>query len=112
MRGRLVRGPPRARSESSSSARSATPTTRRRRPARCARRSTRRSPLAQRGKRQKRKRQQREHRSGAVYAERRAAQTEPSTAAGRAEREPLEPGERPLPVTIGAIVAVALVVVQ
>ncbi len=40
------------------------------------------------------------------------SRTERKNAEVRAELEPLAEGERPLPVTIGAIVAVALVVVQ
>ena len=40
------------------------------------------------------------------------SRTERKNAAARAELEPLGEGERPLPVTIGAIVAVVLVVVQ
>ena len=40
------------------------------------------------------------------------SRTELKNAAARAELEPLAKGERPLPVTIGAIAAVVLVVVQ
>jgi len=40
------------------------------------------------------------------------SRTEAKNAAARAELEPLREGERPLPVTIGAIVALTLVVVQ
>jgi hypothetical protein len=40
------------------------------------------------------------------------SRTEAKNAAARAELEPLQEGERPLPVTIGAIVALVLVVVQ
>ena len=40
------------------------------------------------------------------------SRTERKNAAARADLTPLEEGERPLPVTIGAIVAVVLVVVQ
>ena len=61
--------------------------------------------MAQRGRKKKKAR-----RSGTAIAEQRAAKTEAKNAAVRAQLEPLEPGERPLPVTIGAIVAGLLVV--
>ncbi len=51
-------------------------------------------------------------RSGASIAEERAAKTEAKHAAVRATLEPLAPGERPTPVTIGAIVATVLAAVQ
>jgi cation transport ATPase len=63
--------------------------------------------LAQRKRKKKKAR-----RSGAAFAEARAAKTEAKNAAVRAQLEPLDPDERPLPVTIGAIVAVVLVAVQ
>jgi hypothetical protein len=59
--------------------------------------------LAQGGKRKKRRKRP----MAEGYA-----RAEAKNAAVRAELEPLEPGERPTPVTIGAIVAVALVVIQ
>jgi hypothetical protein len=65
--------------------------------------------LAQRARKKKKKKARR---SGTAIADQRAAKTEAKNAAVRAELEPLEPGERPLPVTIGAIVAVVLVVIQ
>jgi hypothetical protein len=61
---------------------------------------------------QRKKKKRRARRSGAAFAEQRAAKTEAKNAAVRAELEPLGPGERPTPVTIGAIVALVLVVVQ
>ena len=64
--------------------------------------------MAQRAKKKKRK----ARRSGVAIAEQRAAKAEARNAAVREQLEPLEPGERPLPVTIGAIVAIVLVVVQ
>jgi hypothetical protein len=64
--------------------------------------------LAQRARKKKKK----ARRSGTAIAEQRAAKTEARNAAVRATLEPLEPGERPTPVTIGAVVAVVLVVVQ
>ena len=67
--------------------------------------------MAQR-KRKKKQRRAPQRRSGAAIAEQRAAKTEAKNAAVRATLEPLEPGERPTPVTIGAIVAVVLVAVQ
>lgn len=51
-------------------------------------------------------------RSGTAIAEQRAAKTEAKNAAVRAQLDPLPEGERPTPVTIGAIVALVLVVVQ
>jgi hypothetical protein len=63
--------------------------------------------LAQRGSR-KRKRKQRP----APSAQPGVSRTEARNIAAREALEPLAPGERPLPVTIGAVVAVALVVVQ
>jgi hypothetical protein len=50
--------------------------------------------------------------AGAQPREPRASRSEAKNAAVRATLEPLEPGERPRPVTIGAIVALALVLVQ
>jgi len=61
---------------------------------------------------QRKKKRKKAKRSGAAFAEARAAKTEAKNAAVRAQLEPLEAGERPLPVTIGAIVALVLVVVQ
>ena len=66
--------------------------------------------MAQRKKKKRRAPAQR--RSGVAIAEQRAAKAEAKNAAVRATLEPLEPGERPTPVTIGAIVALVLVVVQ
>jgi anti-sigma factor RsiW len=67
--------------------------------------------LAQAGKRKRKQRHERG--SGAAGAMARGyAKAEAKNAAVRAQLEPLAPGERPLPVTIGAIVAVALVVIQ
>ena len=69
--------------------------------------------MAQRGRKKKKSRKApAQRRSGTAIAEQRAAKTEARNAAVRAELEPLEPGERPTPVTIGAIVAVVLVIVQ
>jgi hypothetical protein len=65
--------------------------------------------LAQRGRA---KRKRRPAATAAEPREPRASRTEAKNAAVRATLEPLEPGERPRPVTIGAIVAIALVVVQ
>jgi hypothetical protein len=67
--------------------------------------------LAQGGKR-KRKQRQRGASGAAGSMARGYEKAEAKNAAVRAELEPLAPGERPLPVTIGAIVAVALVVIQ
>lgn len=67
--------------------------------------------MAQRRKKKKQRRAP-QRRSGTAIAEQRAAKTEAKNAAVRATLEPLEPGERPTPVTIGAIVAVVLVAVQ
>jgi hypothetical protein len=67
--------------------------------------------LAQAGKRKRKQRQPREATASNPMA-RGYARAEAKNAAVRAELEPLAPGERPLPVTIGAIVAVALVVIQ
>src|SRR4051794_30933302 len=97
---------PQAQSASSWCAPSATPPipAPRRRP--CARRSTRRPRVAQRAKRQKRKRKQRAARpSGGEamatgYSRARAKDDE-----ARAALVPLEPGERPTAVTVGAVVA-------
>jgi hypothetical protein len=50
--------------------------------------------------------------SGAAMAEERRAKTEAKNAAVRATLQPLEPGERPKPVTIGAIVATVLAAIQ
>ena len=65
--------------------------------------------MAQRARKKKKKKARR---SGTAIAEQRSAKTEAKNAAVRATLEPLEPGERPVPVTIGAILAVVLVVVQ
>jgi hypothetical protein len=64
--------------------------------------------LAQPAKKKKHK----ARRSGVAVAEKRAAKTEARNAAVRERLEPLAPGERPRPVTIGAIVAIVLVAVQ
>ena len=56
--------------------------------------------------RQKRKQRQRRERNGPrPPTERSPSRSERKDAAARAALAPLEPGERPLPVTIGAIVA-------
>jgi hypothetical protein len=68
--------------------------------------------LAQRSRKKKKRRAPAQKRSGAAIAEQRAAKTEAKNAAVRATLEPLDEGERPTPVTIGAIVAVVLVLVQ
>jgi hypothetical protein len=71
--------------------------------------------VAQRGRRQKRKRRQRERAepappaagepAGAETMSRGYARTREKDEAARAALEPLEPGERPTAVTVGAIVA-------
>ena len=66
--------------------------------------------MAQRKKKKRRAPAQR--RSGAAIAEERRAKTEAKNAAVRAQLEPLAPGERPTPVTIGAIVATVLAAIQ
>jgi hypothetical protein len=68
--------------------------------------------LAQRRKKKRRHGPPQPRRSGAAVAEERKAKTEAKNAAVRATLKPLEPGERPKPVTVGAIVATVLAAIQ
>ena len=61
---------------------------------------------------QRKKKKKKARRSGTAIAEERAAKTEAKNAVVRAQLEPLAPGERPKPVTIGAVVAAVLALLQ
>ena len=68
--------------------------------------------MAQRARKKKRKQRKAPAQALPTAPAEGMSRTERKNASARADLKPLEAGERPLPVTIGAIVAVALVVVQ